>query len=97
MEVVLRPARPTDAPQVADILIAAHAQMRPYPRDVHTDEEIRARIGDVVLPGNEIVIAEAGAALRVIDQQRLTLAKAKAEAEAELREREQDVSHGGFL
>jgi hypothetical protein len=43
------------------------------------------------------VIAEVGAALRVIDQQRLTLAKAKAEAEAELREREQDVSHGGFL
>jgi hypothetical protein len=52
MEVVLRPARPTDAPQVADILIAAHAQMRPYLRGVHTDEVIRARIGDVVLPGN---------------------------------------------
>ena len=58
MELMLRPARPTDASDVAEIFLAAYAEMRPYVRDVHTDDEIRAWIGDVVLHENEIVIAE---------------------------------------
>jgi GNAT superfamily N-acetyltransferase len=58
MEFMLRPARPTDASDVAEIFLAAYAEMRPYVRDVHTDDEIRAWIGDVVLRENEIVIAE---------------------------------------
>jgi GNAT superfamily N-acetyltransferase len=58
MELMLRPARPSDASDVAEIFLAAYAQMGPYVRDVHTDDEIRAWIGDVVLRENEIVIAD---------------------------------------
>ena len=63
MEVVLRPARPTDAPEVAEIFLAAHAEAMPYLPKLHTDDEVRAWIRDVVLTGCEVVVVEVGGRL----------------------------------
>ena len=60
MEVVLRPARPADAPVVAEIFLAARAEAMPYLPEVHTDDETRIWIGDVVLSRSEVVVAEIG-------------------------------------
>jgi GNAT superfamily N-acetyltransferase len=60
MEPVLRRATPADAPAVAEIFLAARADAMPYLPQLHTDDETRAWIRDVVLPGYEVVVAELG-------------------------------------
>jgi GNAT superfamily N-acetyltransferase len=54
----LRPARPDDAPAVADVFLAARAEAMAYLEKLHTDAETRAWIRDVVLPRYEVVVAE---------------------------------------
>jgi GNAT superfamily N-acetyltransferase len=58
MEAILRPVRPTDAPEVAEVFLAARAEAMAYLPDLHTEAETRAWIRDVVLPGYEVVVAE---------------------------------------
>jgi GNAT superfamily N-acetyltransferase len=55
---VLRPARPADAAEIAEIFLAAHADAMAYLPELHTDDETRAWIRDVVLPGHDVVVAE---------------------------------------
>jgi GNAT superfamily N-acetyltransferase len=59
MEAILRPVRPTDAPEVAEVFLAARAEAMSYLPELHTDAETRAWIRDVVLSGYEVVVAEA--------------------------------------
>ena len=55
---MLRPARPEDAPAVADVFLAAREAAMRYLPQLHTDEETRAWIERVVLPGDEVWLAE---------------------------------------
>jgi GNAT superfamily N-acetyltransferase len=57
MEVALRPARPADASELAEIYLGAHADAMAYLPKLHTDDEVRAWIRDVVVPGHEVVVA----------------------------------------
>jgi GNAT superfamily N-acetyltransferase len=54
--VVIRGARRADAGQVADVFLRARASMGYLPR-THTDEQIRAWLADVVLPGRHVHVA----------------------------------------
>ena len=58
MELVLRSARPDDAPAVAEIFLAARAEAMPFLPEIHTDDETRTWIRDVVLPGYDVIVAE---------------------------------------
>ena len=58
MEVALRPAGPADAPELAELFLAARAEAMAYVPTLHTDDEVRGWIRDVVLPGDEVVVAE---------------------------------------
>jgi GNAT superfamily N-acetyltransferase len=60
MHPTLRRARPTDAEAVAVVYLAARAEAMSYLPHLHTDDEVRAWIADVVLPGYEVVVAEVG-------------------------------------
>jgi ribosomal protein S18 acetylase RimI-like enzyme len=53
----IRPAAPADAEAVADVFLAAKAEMTYLP-DLHTDAETRCWLGDVVLHDLEVWIAE---------------------------------------
>jgi GNAT superfamily N-acetyltransferase len=58
MQVELRPARSADAAEIAEIFLEAHADAMSYLPKLHTDDEVRGWIRDVVLPGDEVVVAE---------------------------------------
>ncbi len=60
MEVVLRRARPSDASEVAEIFLAASAEAMPYLPELHTDDETRHWIADVVLRESDVIVAEIG-------------------------------------
>jgi GNAT superfamily N-acetyltransferase len=55
----LRRARRDDAAAVADVFLAARADAMAYLPELHTEAETRTWIRDVVLPGYEVVVAEA--------------------------------------
>ncbi len=50
------PATPADAPAVADVFLAARATMTYLP-DLHTDDETRGFVADVVLPRQDVHLA----------------------------------------
>ena len=53
------PPGTVDAAEIAETFLEAHADAMPYlPRLRHTDDEVRGWIRDVVLPGDEVVVAE---------------------------------------
>ena len=56
--VTLRPARPTDAAEVAEVFLAAHRYSLSYLPNVHTDEETRTWIRNTVLPDTTVWVAE---------------------------------------
>jgi GNAT superfamily N-acetyltransferase len=56
----LRPAEPKDADAIADVFIAARKASMPFLPDLHTDEETREWIRDVVLQRDEVWVAAAG-------------------------------------
>lgn len=58
MELLLRAGRLDDATAVADLFLAARADAMSYLPNLHADDEIRAWIRDVVLPGHEVIVAE---------------------------------------
>jgi GNAT superfamily N-acetyltransferase len=59
VDVTLRRARADEAAALADIQLAAMRDAMPYLPELHTDEETRAWMRDVVLPGSEVYVAEA--------------------------------------
>jgi GNAT superfamily N-acetyltransferase len=54
----MRRARPEDADAVADVFLATRAAAMPYLPDLHTPEETRAWIRDVVLGEHDVHVAE---------------------------------------
>jgi GNAT superfamily N-acetyltransferase len=56
----LRPATPSDADAIADIFLAARKAAMPFLPDLHSDEETREWIRDVVLVRDEVWVAAAG-------------------------------------
>ena len=56
----IRPAGPEDTDAIADVFLAARKASMPYLPDLHTDEETRAWIRDVVLERDEVWVAAAG-------------------------------------
>jgi GNAT superfamily N-acetyltransferase len=56
--VVLRPARPGDAPAVADVWLRSFDAAMPTVRRAHTDDEVRRWIADVVVPRAGTWVAE---------------------------------------
>lgn len=57
--VKIRPVEPGDTEDVADVFLAALAAMTYLP-DLYTDAETRTFIRDVLLPNNEVWVAEKG-------------------------------------
>jgi ribosomal protein S18 acetylase RimI-like enzyme len=53
----LRQVEPSDADAVADVFLASLGGMTYLP-DLHTDEESRAFVKDVLIPNNEVWVAE---------------------------------------
>ena len=45
----LRRARPSDAPRIAEVFLAARRQALPYLREIHPDDETRTWIAETVL------------------------------------------------
>jgi GNAT superfamily N-acetyltransferase len=56
----LRPAEPKDADAIAEVYLASRRASMPYLPSLHTDEETREWIRDVVLARNEVWVAAAG-------------------------------------
>jgi GNAT superfamily N-acetyltransferase len=56
----LRPAEPKDADAIADVYLASRKASMPYLPELHSDEETRAWIRDVILTRNEVWVAAAG-------------------------------------
>jgi ribosomal protein S18 acetylase RimI-like enzyme len=59
LSVGLRPARTTDTKAVGDVFLAALAGMTYLP-ELYTEEETRTFIRDVLMPKNEVWVAEDG-------------------------------------
>lgn len=59
-EVVLRRATAADAAAVADVWLRSYDAALPSVRRAHTDEEVRGWFRDVVVPGRETWVADAG-------------------------------------
>jgi GNAT superfamily N-acetyltransferase len=57
---VLRPAEPGDADEIAKVHTIAMRTAMPYLPELHTDDETRAWVAEVVLPHQEVWVAEAG-------------------------------------
>jgi GNAT superfamily N-acetyltransferase len=53
----IRPAVPTDTETIEDVFLAAAASMTYLPK-LHTEPETRAFVRDVLLPNNEVWVAE---------------------------------------
>lgn len=53
----IRPAKPDDAPAIATIHREARLGAMPYLPDLHSDDETRAWIRDVVLPTQDVQVA----------------------------------------
>jgi GNAT superfamily N-acetyltransferase len=56
----LRPAEPKDAGAIADVFLASRKASMPYLPELHSHEETREWIRDVVLARNEVWVAAAG-------------------------------------
>jgi GNAT superfamily N-acetyltransferase len=56
---VLRPAGPRDADEIAEVHTVAMRTAMPYLPELHTDDETRAWVAEVVLPHQEVWVAEA--------------------------------------
>ena len=54
----LRPARPEDAPAVAETHLTARRHGLPYLPEIHSDAETHPWVADVMLPGQEVWVAE---------------------------------------
>ncbi len=59
-DVVLRLARPDDGPAVADVWLRSFDAALPTVRRAHSDDDVRRWIRDVVVPGDDTWVAEAG-------------------------------------
>lgn len=59
----VRKARPGDADAVADLFLAARAAAMPYLPDLHTSEETRAWIREVVLGEHDVRVADVDGAV----------------------------------
>ena len=65
--VVLRRALPGDAGAIADVWVRSFDAALPTVRRAHSDEEVSGWIREVLLPGNEVWVAEtAGAVVGVL-------------------------------
>ncbi len=60
---MLRQARPGDAPAIADVFLATRRATMAYLPDVHTDEQTRRWIAEVVVLQEEVWVAEARSVL----------------------------------
>jgi len=58
MSVLLRPATPADAPQVAQILIDTRAAFMPYAPSAHPEHELRTWVAQHLVPSGGVTVAE---------------------------------------
>jgi GNAT superfamily N-acetyltransferase len=57
-EAILRPAASADAPEIAEVFLAARHDALPYLRTIHSDEETRRWIPEVVMRRSAVWVAE---------------------------------------
>ncbi len=58
MNSTLRPASAKDAVRIAELLIVTRAAFMSYAPSVHTDDDVRAFVGEVLVPGGGVTVAE---------------------------------------
>jgi GNAT superfamily N-acetyltransferase len=63
MDFTLRSATPSDAPAVADVYLASRMAFFPFAPLVHTDDEVRKWIADLLARSSHVIVAEADAAI----------------------------------
>ena len=56
----LRPARPADAGQVAEVWLRSFAAALPGVRRAHPDDEVRRWVAEVLLPAHDVWVADDG-------------------------------------
>ena len=56
----MRPAEPADADAIAEIHIAARRESMPWLPVLHSDQETREWVATIVLPNQEVRVAEVG-------------------------------------
>ena len=59
-DVTLRPATDTDAEQVASVLLASRKQFVAFAPMAHRDDEVRAWVANLLIPGGGVSVAVAG-------------------------------------
>jgi len=57
MLTVFRKAESADAPAVADLYLASRRAFQPFAPCVHSDDEVRRWIGEVLIPANGVTVA----------------------------------------
>jgi len=62
-EIIVRRARMSDAPAIAEVYIASRRGAVAFMPTVHTDDEIRAWVSGYLVPGLEVWVAESGGKL----------------------------------
>jgi ribosomal protein S18 acetylase RimI-like enzyme len=60
MDVIFRPATDTDAEQVASVLLASREAFIAFAPLAHTDDDVRAWVANVLIPGGGVSVAVAG-------------------------------------
>ncbi|MBK9521844.1 MAG: GNAT family N-acetyltransferase [Rhodocyclaceae bacterium] len=58
MDITLRPAELSDRTMVSDILIAGRSTFMPYAPSAHTEAEIRDWVGEQLIPGGGVTVAQ---------------------------------------
>ena len=58
VEATFRQASLADAPAVSEVYLASRKAFLPYARLAHSDDEVRAYIANVLIPGADVIVAE---------------------------------------
>lgn len=58
MEIKLRPARPQDAAEISEVFLASRRKALSYLPKIHTDDEVRTWIREMVVPRTTVWVAE---------------------------------------
>src|SRR4051812_23284043 len=58
LDICLRPARPQDGPDISEVFLAAHQQTLSFLPRIHTDDQVRKWIREVIVPTTTVWVAE---------------------------------------
>jgi hypothetical protein len=60
---IIRTATGDDAADVANVYLRSRKQFLPYAPLAHSDDEVRVWVREVLIPSNNVIVAERGSAI----------------------------------